>query len=108
MKNAVLANAYGYDVEYCGPVYDTVEKTTDGVAITFTHAAGLHFDGDPADLTAYDVDGNAIPYAAAIEGNTLTLTAASIARVEMGWCNSPTHNLYNEAGYLASPFQIVL
>ena len=108
VKNAVLANAYGYDVEYCGPVYDTVEKTTDGVAITFTHAAGLHFDGDPVDLTAYDVDGNAIPYAAAIEGNTLTLTAASIACVEMGWCNSPTHNLYNEAGCLASPFCIIL
>ena len=108
VKNAVLANAFGYDVEYSGPVYDKAEKTADGVAITFTHADGLHVDGDISDLTAYDADGNAIPYVASIEGNTLTLTAKGIARVEMGWCNSPTHNLYNEAGYLASPFQIVL
>ena len=46
------------------------------------------------------------PYVATIEKNTLVITAAGIARVEMGWQNACTHNLYNAAGYLASPFQI--
>ena len=105
---AVLATAFGYDREYCGPVYDTVTKTESGAVITFTHAAGLHFDGDPADLGMFDAAGNSLPYAAAIEGDTLTLTADGIARIELGWRNAPTHNLYNGCGYLASPFQIIL
>ena len=108
LKNAVLANAYGYDVEYCGPVYDTAEKTAAGAVITFTHAAGIHFDGEPADLAVFDKEGNPLPYTAAIEGNALSITADGVARIELGWRNSPTHNLYNDCGYLASPLQIVL
>ena len=108
LKDAVLANAFGYDVEYCGPVYDKVEKTENGVTITFTHADGLHFDGDPADLAVFDAAGNAIPYTAAIEDNALTLTADGIARIELGWRNACAHNLYNSTGYLASPLQIIL
>ena len=108
LKNAVLANAFGYAVEYCGPVYDRVEKAENGVTITFTHADGLHFDGDPTDLTVYDAAGNPLPYTAAIEGNALHLTADGISRIALGWQNAPTHNLYNAAGYLASPFQIIL
>ena len=106
LKNAVLANAFGYDVEYCGPLYDAVARTADGVTIAFTHAEGLHFDGDPTDLTVYDAAGNPLPYTAAIEGNTLRITADGVARIDMGFCNSPTHNLYNTAGFLASPFRI--
>ena len=45
---------------------------------------------------------------AAIEGNALSITADGVARIELGWRNSPTHNLYNDCGYLASPFQIIL
>lgn len=108
LTNAVLANEFGYDAEYCGPVYDTIERTAEGVKITFTHADGLHFDGDPADIAVYDRDGNPIPCAVAVEGTALVFTADGIARVEMGWRNAPTHNLYNGCGYLASPFQIIL
>lgn len=108
LKNAVLANAFGYDAEYCGPVVDKAEKTADGTVITFAHADGLHFDGDPTDLQVYDCERNPIPYTAAIEGNTLRITADGIARITMGFCNSPTHNLYNAAHLLASPFEILL
>ncbi len=105
---AVLTTLFGYDREYCGPVYDTVEKTATGARIAFTHAAGLHFDGAPADLQVYDDAGNAIPHTAAIDGNALAITADGIARIELGWRNACVHNLYNEAGWLASPFQIIL
>ena len=108
LTNAVLSNAFGYDVEYCGPVYDKVKKTENGVTVTFTHADGLHFDGDPTDLMVYDAKGNPLPYTTTIEGNALTLTADGISRIELGWRNAPTHNLYNAVGYLASPFQITL
>lgn len=105
---AVLTNAFGLNREYCGPVYDTVEKTADGIRITFTHADGLHFDGDPADLTVYDAEGTPLPYTAQVAENALLITAAGVSRIEMGFCNAPTHNLYNESGLLASPFSIVL
>ena len=108
VANAALTTVYGYDREYCGPVYNTVEKTADGVKITFTHAEGLHFDGEPADIAVYDGDGNALSYTVGIEGNTLVIIAAGAARVDMGWQNACAHNLYNGSGFLASPFQIIL
>ena len=108
VANAVLCAAFGYDREYSGPVIETVEKTADGLRLTFTHAAGMHFDGDPTDLTVYDAEGNPLPYTAAIAGDTLTLTAPGAMRADMGFCNAPTHNLYNDSGYLASPFQIIM
>ena len=108
LTNAVLANAFGYDREYCGPIVEKAEKTAGGAVVTFSHADGLHFDGDPADITVYDGDGNTLPYTVAVEGNTLLFAADGIARVEMGWQNDCIHNLYNSAGYLASPFQIFL
>lgn len=108
LKNAVLANAFGYDVEYCGPMVDKAEKTENGAVITFAHADGLHFDGDPADLQVYGAAGAPLPYTAAIEGSTLSITAEGVSRITMGFCNAPTHNLYNEAGYLASPFEVIL
>ena len=108
MANAVMTVCYDMPREYCGPVYDTVEKTDGGVCVTFTHAEGLHFDGDPSDLCVYDGEGNALPYTADIAGNTLCITAEGIARVTLGWQNACAHNLYNAAGMLASPFHIIL
>lgn len=105
---AVSTVCYGQPREYCGPVYDTAEKTATGAVITFTHAEGLHFDGDPADLCVYDAAGNALDYTAAVEGDAVVITAPDAARMTLGWRNSPTHNLYNSAGWLASPFEIIL
>jgi len=106
VANAVLCNSFGYDREYCGPVWDAVAHTDNGVRVTFTHAAGLHFDGNPADLQVYDAEGTPLPYSAAVEDNTLVITADGIARIELGWQNAPIHNLYNDSGFLASPFSI--
>lgn len=108
VANAVLTNAFGYDLEYCGPVCDTAEKTAEGMRITFTHADGLHFDGEPADLQVYDAAGTTLSYTATVDGNALTIAAPDAARVTLGWQNAPTHNLYNAAGFLASPFFIEL
>ena len=108
MTAAVLTTQFGYAKEYCGPVVETVEKQSEGVCITFTHADGLHFDGDMADLKVYDAAGNELDYAVVIHENRLFIAAEGIARIELGWRNACVHNLYNEAGWLASPFEIVL
>ena len=46
---------------------------------------------------------NYTPY----EGDDRFLADAT-PRIELGWRNAPTHNLYNSSGYLASPFQVIL
>ncbi len=108
LTNAVLSAAFGYEREYCGPIIDKAEKTPDGAVLTFTHADGLHFDGDPADIQVFDQNGAPLPFSCAVKEDTLTVTAPAAVRVEMGWQNACTHNLYNESGYLASPFQVVV
>jgi len=106
VANAVLTVCYDSPREYCGPVYDTVEKTDGGVWVTFTHAEGLHFDGDPCDLCVYDGEGNPLPYAVTVDGNALRIAAEGAARVTLGWQNNCAHNLYNGSGMLASPFEV--
>lgn len=108
LTNAVLTTLFGYEREYCGPVLGKAEKTPDGVALTFTHADGLHFDGDPADIQVFDQNGASLPFSCTVKENALTVTAPAAVRVEMGWQNACTHNLYNVSGYLASPFSIEL
>lgn len=107
VSHAVLATAFGDHREYCGPVWDTAEKTDTGVCITFTHADGLHFDGEPADLLVFSADGTPLPCTATVEGAALCIDAPHIARVELGYRNAPTHNLYNDSGFFASPFSLV-
>lgn len=105
---AVLTVCYNMPREYCGPVYDTAVKTAEGAVVTFTHAEGMHFDGDPCDLYVYDSEGTSLPYTATIEGNALRITAEDAARVTLGWQNACAHNLYNDSGMLASPFEVNL
>lgn len=110
--NAVLDRQFGRDLEYSGPVFDSVTKTESGADVTFTHADGLYIDGEKlTDTYAVDRDGERHEVSAKADGNTLHLTwdkNAAVDFVEMGFCNVPTHNLYNKAGYLASPFKITI
>ncbi len=112
LSKAVLCEKYGICTEYCGPVYESFEKLENGVCITFTHADELLINGDYLE-DAYVYDNENVEYTvnAEVSGNTLTLTwdsGISPARVTLGYANCPRHNLYNGAGYLASPFELIL
>ena len=110
LAKAVLCEAFGIRQEYCGPVYDTVEWIENGIKVSFTHADGLEIRGEYLEDTyVYDVDDVAYTVNSEITGTTLTLTWSENVvpvRVSMGYANSPTHNLYNKDGYLASPFNL--
>ncbi len=112
LANAVKRVQFGADVEYCGPVL--AEHTVDGntATLTFCHADGLCIKGDAlTDTFVLDADGTEHPVTAILEDKTLTLTwdaATAPVAIAMGWRNSPAHNLYNAADYLASPFKIEL
>ena len=106
---AIFTNEFGADLEYCGPVYDTVERTEEGIKITFTHAGGMFFEDEVIeDFCCYDADDNPVDCGVLIGPDYLLVVGENIARIEMGWQNAPTHNLYNDWGCLASPFRIIL
>lgn len=108
LLRAVLADLCGGDEEYSGPVAERFERLDHGLRITFSHAEGLHILGEHmTDTFAFDRRGVAMTVFAEVEDNTLTLRwreDVPAARVSMGWQNDAHHNLYNAAGYLASPF----
>ena len=112
LANAVKRVQFGADVEYCGPVLanHTVEGNT--AVLTFCHAGGLCVKGEAlTDIFALDAEGTEHPVTASIDGCNVTLTwdaSAKPVAIAMGFRNAPEHNLYNAAGYLASPFKVLL
>ena len=108
LVKAALSDMTGSEEEYSGPQAEHFERLPHGLRITFSHAKGLHILGDHmTDTFAFDRRGVAMTVFAEIEGDTLTLSwrrDVPAARVSMGWQNDAHHNLYNAAGYLASPF----
>lgn len=108
LVRAAMVDLCGGCEEYSGPVAEKFERLDHALRITFSHAEGLHILGDHmTDTFAFDKRGVAMTVFAEIEGNTLTLSwrrDVPASRVSMGWQNDAHHNLYNAAGYLASPF----
>ncbi len=109
---AALAVAYGQkDTVYFGPTYDSMAVEGDKVRLRFKHAdGGLVAKGGGA-LTGFAVAGEDKKFKwaqAAIEGDTIVVSAADIAApvaVRYAWANNPVCNLYNGAGLPASPFR---
>lgn len=112
LSNAVLTTKFNIPTEYCGPVLDGIKGEGNSIFLTFSHADGLGIDGDELkDTYVIDAAGNKYPVYGKAEGNTLVCSWDSSvipAQLSMGYGNVPRHNLYNSAGYLASPFKIEL
>jgi sialate O-acetylesterase len=106
---AARAIAYGEDIEFSGPTYDSM--TVDGSVVTlkFKHLGGglVAKGGELKGFVAYDKDKSA-PAQATIKGDTIVVSSDEITNpigVRYGWVNVPDVNLYNKAGLPASPFQ---
>ena len=112
LANAVLFSLYGYDIEYCGPVINRIEKTKDAVILHFTHAEGLIVVGNELqDVYLYDENGRECAFDYKIEDNCLKLFGPQVVncrQISFGYRNAPMHNLYNSDGFLASPFKKTL
>lgn len=106
--NAILNSIYGFNTIPCGPILKNAEKKASEIILTFDHSDGLYVKGDALeDIFVYDADGTERPAVCRIENEKLIITdAADVKQVAMGWRNNPTHNLYNSADFLASPFKI--
>jgi len=106
-----LARTYGKkDLVYSGPLFKSLAIDGNKARVTFAHAAGLKSSDDKA-LTEFQIagdDGNFVDATAEIDGDTVVVSAESVAapkQVRFGWHKVANPNLVNGAGLPASPFQ---
>ncbi len=112
--------AYGEDIVYSGPIFQSSKTEGNKIIISFTNVgSGLVFKdssdtspfGEPqgAEFAIAGADKNFVWAKAKIEGNTVVVWNDSIANpvyVRYAWADNPVNpNLYNKEGLPASPFR---
>ncbi|KAF0095512.1 MAG: sialate O-acetylesterase [Puniceicoccaceae bacterium 5H] len=104
-----LAQHYGLDVAYSGPMYDHWEAEGSKARIYFRHADGLHTDGKSVDL--FEIageDGEFYPAQAEIDGDTVVLSSPQVEHptgVRYAWGNTDVVTLFNGDDLPAPTFQ---
>ena len=115
--------AYGQNLVYSGPLYDSMKIEGNKIRISFTEVGGgLQLgtppwtpDGSappaPTELTGFAIAGADQKWVwakALIDGNTVVVSSDDVASpvaVRYGWGSCPSINLYNKEGLPASPFR---
>ena len=115
--------AYGQDIVYSGPIYDSMKVEGNTIRLTFKHTGtGLKMgtppwtcDGQPLPApTALQgfaiagIDQKFVWADAKIDGNTIVVSGNGVtapAAVRYDWANFPAGNLYNNEDLPASPFR---
>jgi sialate O-acetylesterase len=128
-----LANDYGKNVAFSGPVYDSLKIEDGKVRLTFKHTdGGLVAKPVPATYDVTTRDNKTAPLVrnspdselegfaicgedkewvwadAKIDGNTVVVWSDKVPKpvaVRYGWADNPNVNLYNGAGLPATPFR---
>jgi sialate O-acetylesterase len=103
--------AYGEEIAYAGPRYESMKIDRDKIILTFTNTAGgLRAKGDS--LRHFAIAGPDQPFVwanARIEGNTVVVWSEKVpdpVAVRYAWADNPqTANLYNADGLPAAPFR---
>jgi len=102
---------YGENIPFSGPVYDSYEIKGDSVLVRFKHTEGglKSLNGEP--LKGFSIAGldHKFHWAdAKIIGNDILVYCKEISNpmaVRYAWAANPICNLYNGAGFPASPFR---
>ena len=107
---AARALAYGEQIEYSGPLFESATFEGSRAIVTFSHVGGglVGKDGDLQGFTLAGADEKHVAAKAVIDGSTVVLTAEGVTQpvtVRYGWANVPVVNLFNKEGLPASPFR---
>ena len=108
---AARAIAYGEDIVYSGPVYDSMIIEGDRIRLKFTHVdGGLVTEGGPLTWFAVAGENGRFVWAdAKIDGDTVVVHSDAVeypVAVRYAWWDDPMGcNFYNRAGLPASPFR---
>lgn len=110
LARVALAEHYGKDIAFRGPVHRSTTFQDNQISVTFTHAEGLTTtNGEtPREFEIAGVDGVFHPAAAILDGATVTLTAEAVPtprNVRHAWHRWIEPNLQNAAGLPAEPFR---
>jgi sialate O-acetylesterase len=103
--------AYGEDIVYSGPIFDSMKIESDRAILTFKHTGGglVAKDGELKGFTLAGADHKFVPAKAEISGEQVIVTATSIKEpvaVRYGWADCPMEiNLFNKEGLPASGFR---
>ena len=109
---AARAIAYGQDIAFSGPVFQSMAVKDAKAELSFLHTdKGLVVKGIFSDLKGFALagaDGKFVWAHAKIDGDKVVVWADEVAKpvaVRYGWANNPQCNLYNGAGLPAVPFR---
>ena len=106
-------NAYGEDLVYSGPIYESMAVKGSSIEVKFAHAGGGLKSSDGMTLRHFSVagaDGAFVDAEAKISSkDTLTITSDKVKEpraVRYAWANNPGKiNFYNAEELPASPFR---
>ena len=106
--DAAQAVAYGRNIEYMGPLFESAELVNGRVEISFSHAAGLYSETE--EIKGFKVGNESVEEdaSARIEGNKIILEFDGVFNPEyVSYCyvNEGGVTLFNSAGLPASPFK---
>ena len=105
-----LAQVYGQDIVYSGPIYKSMSFEGDKIRITFDHVGGGLTAGGkmPEGFAVAGEDKKFVWAEAKIEGNTVLVWSPQVPKpvaVRYAWADNPVCNLYNVEGLPAAPFR---
>jgi sialate O-acetylesterase len=102
--------AYGEEIEYSGPVYQSMKVQENKVILTFAHV-GQGLEARDGELKGFAICGQDKKFVwanAHIQGNTVVVSSPLVDNpiaVRYGWADFPVVNLWNKDGLPASPFR---
>ncbi len=108
---AALHEAYGRDIEYSGPIFDSMKIRGGSISLSFKHCADDLVAGKGGELHGFEIAGQDRafhPAKARIDGSQVIVSSDAVekpAAVRYGWRANPYCNLYNSVGLPASPFR---
>jgi sialate O-acetylesterase len=106
---AARALAYGEQIEYSGPLFESFQIDGQRAVLKFSHATGglVAQGSELKGFTIAGADKVFQPARAKIMGDTVEVSADGVSAptaVRYAWANVPEDNLWNQAGLPASPF----
>jgi sialate O-acetylesterase len=111
LARSALYDVYGRkEIVPCGPLFQSAAPERDAIRVTFDFAnPGLVCHGEALEGFAIAGADEAFVWASAqIEGDTVLIHSPEVSEpkfVRYGWADNPKCNLYNAAGFPASPFR---
>jgi len=110
LARIALAKTYGKEIEFSGPIYESMKIEGETIRVKFSHADGLIAkDGILKWFSIAGADGKFVSAEAKIDGQTVVVSSPSITApkaVRYAWVNFPDGgHLYNSAGLPAAQFR---